>query len=305
MRFSGIVRFINAGRFLQRLPTYHAYRKFQTKPSCQRAFSTGSKTNWKNTAAQHRWAPEILDNQYYWEHPIYTGFLLWIRGIRPYIEKLFQDSFLTSKSFVLNILWLPYKNFLVRHNPDIRLKIIYFTSFFFTIQTINIGLSRWYQSLMDMKRNRTLQLVKESEDSGFFNTQMDDDQYRRRNYQADHERLSKLWETALQNASKHTEDCDAGFAKLCSYIVVPLENSNITTPKTWTFDLIPYGKNNRNTKTFPIPFHEQPHRAFAFNTTYTNLVADWGDYIDRLDNKQATIRPTRIMFTDVFIPPTK
>jgi hypothetical protein len=121
MRLLGIVRFINAGRFHQCLPMRNVYTTFQTKPLVLRAFSTSAKTTWKNIPLQHRWGPEILDNQYYWEHPIYTGFLLWIRGIRPYIEKLFQDAFLTTKYLSLNIVWFPFKNFLVKHNPDIRL----------------------------------------------------------------------------------------------------------------------------------------------------------------------------------------
>jgi hypothetical protein len=83
-----------------------------------------------------------------------------------------------------------------------------------------------------MKKKRTLQLTKELKDSGFFNTQADDYQYRRRNYEEDRERLTQLWETALRDASTHEEDSDAGFAKLCSYLVTPCENYSITTPKT-------------------------------------------------------------------------
>lgn len=67
--------------------------------------------------------------------------------------------------------------------------------------------------------------------------------------------------------------------------------------------MVPYG--NENSATFSVPSHEQPHRAFALNFTYNNLGYNWGDYIERRDNKAASMRPSRLMFADVYIPPTK
>lgn len=69
--------------------------------------------------------------------------------------------------------------------------------------------------------------------------------------------------------------------------------------------MIPYGENNPDTKTFPIPSYEKPFRSFALNFTYNNLSGNWGDYIDRRDNKGSLLRPSRYMFTDVLIPATK
>lgn len=67
--------------------------------------------------------------------------------------------------------------------------------------------------------------------------------------------------------------------------------------------MIPYG--DKDAQTFPVPSHEQPHRAFALNFTYNNLAYDWGDYVERRDNKPPPMRPTRQMFADVYLPPTK
>ncbi|CDJ61683.1 hypothetical protein, conserved [Eimeria maxima] len=48
-----------------------------------------------------------------------------------------------------------------------------------------------------------------------------------------------------------------------------------------------------------------PLRAFSLSFTSNNLSGNWGDYVNRQDNKNAIMRPSRPMFTDVFIPPTK
>jgi len=70
---------------------------------------------------------------------------------------------------------------------------------------------------------------------------------------------------------------------------------------SWRFNMIPYGKDNEATKTFPTPKHEQPLKALAVNFTYNNT-ADWGDHIERKDNKPAVLRPVRHLATDIYIP---
>lgn len=91
---------------------------FQRSPILR---SSGSaKPGW-HVSKQQRWGPEISDNQYFSEHPTYTGFVLWIRGIRPYLEKLIGDSYNTAFYLVVNCVINPLKNVIVRHNPDIRL----------------------------------------------------------------------------------------------------------------------------------------------------------------------------------------
>lgn len=74
---------------------------------------------------------------------------------------------------------------------------------------------------------------------------------------------------------------------------------------TGRMNMIPFGAGNADSTAFPVPSYEEPHRAFALNFTYNNLGYNWGDYIDRRDNKSAPMRPSRQMFADVYLPPTK
>ena len=278
-------------------------RVIQVMSIARRCNST-LKPGWKLPKEKHRWGPEIPDSYYYWEHPIYTGYSLWIRALRPYLEKLFHDTYKTVHFIIFDCFWIPFQNFFHKHNPDIRLKLISIASFYATSHAINMVHNLAYQNLVDLRRCRSLELAQELEKEGFWDSQEEDIDQRISNYLDDKKRLETLWETALLCAST-APTASEGFKCLCSYLEKPIEKTTLPVPMTWRFDMIPYGSNNPHTKTFPIPPHEQPHRAFAFNLVYNNLISDWGDYIHRLDNKQALLRPSRILFTDVYIPPTK
>lgn len=78
-----------------------------------------AKPGWHVSKGQ-RWGPEIPDKQYFWDHPTYTGFVLWLRGVRPYAEKLAGDGFRAAR-YVVECGVNPIKNLVVRHNPDFRL----------------------------------------------------------------------------------------------------------------------------------------------------------------------------------------
>lgn len=82
--------------------------------------SGAAKPGW-HVSRQQRWGPEIPDNQYYWDHPTYTGFVLWLRGIRPYIEKLLGDGYKTARHLIVDCGVNPIKDVIIKHNPDFRL----------------------------------------------------------------------------------------------------------------------------------------------------------------------------------------
>lgn len=108
-------RYVAANRFLSRP------RAASLHTSAWQFSSGAAKPGWHTPKGTQRWGPEIPDKQYYWDHPTYTGFLLWIRGVRPYVEKLACDGWATAKFLALDCCFSPLKRFFVAHNPDIRL----------------------------------------------------------------------------------------------------------------------------------------------------------------------------------------
>ena len=78
------------------------------------------------------------------------------------------------------------------------------------------------------------------------------------------------------------------------------EERVLTSGYTWRFGLMPYGKGNADTRVFPAPASEEPGDAYQFMD-----MGDYGDYIDRKDNKPEPLRKSRQLFASAYIPPTK
>ncbi|KAF8820121.1 hypothetical protein IE077_003546 [Cardiosporidium cionae] len=220
------------------------------------------------------WHPQIPDRQHYGEHQTYNGFVLWLRGIRPYLEKIFGDVITTGKRWIF-FFTSPIPHFVRRHNPDIRL---------------------------DVSTAVELGVAKDLDMQGFWQSHSEDTEKRLQDYSSDCQRLNELWENALSDAST-----SRSFDTLVKHLAVDESAvpEGIPLPISWRFNMLPYGRDNPATRTFPVPSHEQPLRAVALNFTYNNLSGSWGDYINRQDNKSAPLRHARTMFTDAYIPGTK
>lgn len=86
----------------------------------KRFFSGGAaKPSW--AVPQHqRFGPTLPDNAYYGEHATYNYFVLFVRGLRPYLEKIFGDCATTIREVALGV-YCPVKATVLKHNPEFRL----------------------------------------------------------------------------------------------------------------------------------------------------------------------------------------
>ncbi|EUD70050.1 hypothetical protein YYG_04673 [Plasmodium vinckei petteri] len=241
------------------------------------------------------------DNSYYGENFRYNNFILHIRSYKYYIDYIIENVYRSLKNGG-NFFILPLKNIILKHNPDVRYQLVALMAFFGTTSAITCYHNSIYQNIIDVTNMLELGLVDDMKDNNFFDTQSELQNKNINDYSQDHERLNELWEKALRDSTEKNS-----FNEMCNYLSIK-DGEQIASFKPkhiWRYNMIPYGENNPDTQTFPIPSYEKPFRSFALNFTYNNLSGNWGDYIDRRDNKGSLLRPSRYMFTDVIIPATK
>ncbi|KYO01809.1 hypothetical protein PGSY75_0611300 [Plasmodium gaboni] len=241
------------------------------------------------------------DNSYYGENFRYNNFILHLRSYKYYIDYIIENIYRTLKNCA-TFFFNPIKNFILKHNPDIRYQLVALMAFFGTTSAITCYHNNIYQNIIDVTNMLELGVVDDMKENNFFDTQSELQNKNIDDYSQDHERLTNLWEMALKDATQKNS-----FNQLCKFLTIKDDEPIVSfKPKyIWRYNMIPYGENNPDTKTFAIPASEKPFRSFALNFTYNNLSGNWGDYIDRRDNKGSLLRPSRYMFTDVLIPATK
>ncbi|EKX73158.1 conserved hypothetical protein [Theileria equi strain WA] len=268
---------------------------------CFRRLSGGAaKPHW-GEPPKHRWQPFLLDRTHYGEHPTYNGFVLFLRAIRPKVERVVGSTFSTISSLSQSV-YNPIRRIVLRHNPDIRYQMVALVSFLATTRTITQYYGDIYQGIVDLTNLLMLGTADDLNEQGFWNSKTEDKNERLKYFEEEQNRLNGIWKTAIEKASS-----TGSFDDLCSFVIPESHEvpTGVLPQVSWRFNMIPYGKDNDDTLTFDTPSHEQPLRSMALNFTYNNLSGDWGDYINRQDNKNALLRPARQMFTDVYIPGTK
>lgn len=250
---------------------------------------------------KNRWQPFLPDRHHYGEHATYNGFVLLLRGLRPKLERVCSSTFNTAKDIV-SLIYRPVARSVMKHNPDIRYQLVALTSFFLTTRAITKYYSEMYQGIVDLRNLLQLGVADDLNEHGFWNSAKEDNDERNKYYEKEQNKLNALWEKSF-NAALMTEK----FEPLCEAVVPSEEevNTGVLPPVSWRFNMIPYGKDNEDAVVFDTPTHDAPLRSMALNFTYNNLSGDWGDYINRQDNKSALMRPSRQMFTDIYIPGTK
>eukprot|EP00922_Rhytidocystis_sp_ex-Travisia-forbesii_P009307 GHVS01013568.1.p1 GENE.GHVS01013568.1~~GHVS01013568.1.p1 ORF type:complete len:392 (+),score=68.88 GHVS01013568.1:71-1177(+) len=269
-----------------------------------RHFSGAPKPTW-HLPPDQVFHPQIPDKHHYMEHPALSGPLLWWRACRPYVEKIASDVYKSLHRIVVEGIWQPTREWWVRHNPEFRLQMVALVSFFIVQYCITSYFTNHFQTLVDLRNTLHLLHAKDLEEKHFFDSESEAMERKSHEYAQDHRRLTDLWKDALHEATVHRS-----FDVLCDRLkLTPQEEHDIkpyrSEANSFRFEMIPYGKENEHTQTFPVPAREQPLRSFSLNFTYSNLSGDWGDYVDRKDNKAAPLRHARPMFTDVYIPGTK
>merc|ERR1711862_1081869 len=120
---------------------------------------------------------------------------------------------------------------------------------------------------------------------GFFQSDAEDIEARQAACNHTTERLNAVWEEALADATQARS-----FDKLCEYLSVSdNEIQDIPKPISWRFSMMPYGRDDPDTKTTGFAPVDTP-KSGVFEMLPSG---DSGDYIDRQDNKPNPIRKAR------------
>ncbi|CDI79373.1 hypothetical protein, conserved [Eimeria acervulina] len=192
-------------------------------------------------------------------------------------------------------------------------QLVALSSFFATSMFITGRFNDTFQKIVDLTSLLEHQAAKELEEEGFWLSEEREREHRLLLLQQQEQRLESSWAAAIAAATAAKD-----FGVLCAHLEPQTLNPKpseaqdpaassiqILPSLSWRLNMIPYGDNSSDAHAFPTPSHELPLRAFSLSFTSNNLSGNWGDYINRQDNKNAIMRPSRVMFTDVFIPPTK
>ncbi|PHJ20873.1 hypothetical protein CSUI_005291 [Cystoisospora suis] len=268
-----------------------------TSHSMSRRFFSGgaAKPSW--AVPQHqRFGPTLPDNAYYGEHATYNYFVLFIRGLRPYLEKILEDCALTIKKAALSV-YCPFKATVVKHNPEFRLQAVAFGSFLVTHMAITSRFNEMYQRLVDVTSLLEVRAAQDHGSEGFWQSASEQQEETLQKHAEHHRQLEEQWDQALREATvsrsfdvliKHLafpgtsggspsdpadavpgreaptgdhEDRSTGHG--CAFTNSAQEHDHhgtaVVVPPTvmWNFNAMPYGRDNPDTKTFPIPHHEQ------------------------------------------------
>lgn len=270
------------------------------RASISRLSGGSAKPKWTVDRSQYFGAARG-DKHHYGEHPTYNHFLLFIRGLRPAIEEAAASTAKVVGDTVRAV-WTPTRDFVKKHNPDIRMQLVALSSFFGTSMMITGYFNDTFQKIVDLTSLLEHRAAGEYEKEGFWRTAVQERERRVQLMSQQKERLESRWLVALAEATEAKD-----FKVLCNHLEPKDgdESVGVLPFISWRFDMMPYGADCPDTKTFPTPSHELPLRSFSLSFTSNNLSGNWGDYIDRQDNKNAIMRPSRVMFTDAFIPTTK
>ncbi|KAL8452493.1 hypothetical protein Emed_001350 [Eimeria media] len=260
---------------------------------------------------QHLFGAARGDRHHYGEHPTYNHFLLFIRGLRPAVE---AAAAATAKVLgnAGRAVFTPTREFVKKHNPDLRLQLVALSSFAATSMAITGSFNKTYQKIVDLTSLLEHRAADAYEHEGFWRTAAQEKEARESLLQQQQQQLQQSWLTALAAATaardfgvlcEHLEEQQAADAEEEAAAAAehhkpqrrPLE---ILPPLSWRFEMMPYGADCPDAHTFPTPSYEMPLRAFSLSFTSNNLSGNWGDYINRQDNKNAIMRPSRVMFTD-------
>ena len=216
------------------------------------------------------------------------------------MEKIGSAVYASGKNG-FTALFVPPFEILHRHCPGLLHKLVaafaaWFT-FSFVVRSVYGAKTEAWMTLDKLHSYaQALKLQKE----GFWRSEADDTHERERLATEASARLKRSFSEALADGT-----AKRSFEVFCSHLAAeqPLteeEEQILTSGYTWRFGLMPYGKGTADTRVFPSPASEEPGDAYQFMDS-----GDYGDYIDRRDNKPEPLRKSRQLFASAYIPPTK
>lgn len=248
---------------------------------------------------KYTYQPSIPDKHFYVGHWNYAPITMWLRARRPAMEKILGDMFSSVRS-AFSTVWNPVQSNIDKNLPGFGYKVLgvvgLLVGYNFSVMYVTERTEAW----MFLEKMRLYAVGHELAEKGFFMSDSEDAEVRQEHYSHTTERLNGLWEDALADATQARS-----FDRLCEYLAVDehnLPSADLPKPISWRFSMMPYGRDNVDTKT-TAGF--APADTPADSNYFILDVGSTGDYIDRQDNKPNPIRKGRHMYAAAYMPPTK
>jgi len=276
--------------------------RFQFTSRVLRAGGGGDdKPRWTLPAGDYHkftYQPSIPDKHFNVAHWNYAPFTMWLRARRPAIEKFIGDGYSTVVG-TAQCVWNPVQAIVDKNLPGFGYKVLGIIGLLVGYNISVLYVTRRTEAWMFLEKMRLYAVGDELVKQGFFMSDHEDTESKQHNYEHTTHRLEHLWEHAIAEATEARS-----FDKLVAALEVDEGNlplNDIPKPVTWRFNMMPYGRDDPDTKTTGFAAADAP-RSGVFEMLPSG---DSGDYIDRQDNKPNPIRKARHMYTAAYLPPTK
>ena len=254
---------------------------------------------------KYTYQPSIPDKHFYGAHWNYAPITMWVRARRPGMEKIGLAMF-GSAQRVWHSATSPVAAFVHSHTPGALQKAVAFFAAWLTFSfTVRSVYGQETEAWMTMDKLHSYAEALRLEQAGFWRTEAEDRKLREDAFNDTCVRLKGVFDDALVKATKENS-----FAVLAAAVsdfqtgpeVDRFEEEMLISAggSTWRFGLMPYGRDNADSRVFSVPKDETNGGAYQFMD-----VANYGDYIDRVDSKGEPLRKTRNLFASAYIAPTK
>jgi hypothetical protein len=259
------------------------------------------KPRWTLPAADYHkftYQPSIPDKHFNVAHWNYAPITMWLRARRPAMEKLIGDGYSTTVA-TAQAIWSPVGVVIDKNLPGFGYKILGIVGLLLGYNISVMYVTNRTEAWMFLEKMRLYAVGDELMKSGFYMSDAEDAEAKQHAHEHTAERLEHLWENALAEATEARD-----FENLVAALEVDpshLPVTDLPKPVTWRFGMMPYGRDDPDTKTTGHAAADAP-RSGVFEMLPSG---NSGDYIDRQDNKPNPIRKARHMYTAAYLPPTK
>lgn len=242
--------------------------------------------------------PSIPDKHFNVAHWNYAPFTMWLRARRPAMEKLIGDGYSTAVDTAKTV-WSPAQAVIDKNLPGFGYKVLGIIGLLIGYNISVMYVTKRTEAWMFLEKMRLYAVGDELVKQGFFKSDHEEAESKQHDFEHTAERLEHLWQHAISEATEARS-----FDKLVAALEVDencLPLKDIPKPITWRFSMMPYGRDDPDTKTTGFAAVDTP-KSGVFEMLPSG---DSGDYIDRQDNKPNPIRKARHMYTAAYLPPTK
>jgi len=240
--------------------------------------------------------PSIPDKHYNVAHWNYAPFTMWLRARRPAMEKFIGDGYSTAVS-TAQAIWNPVQAVVDANLPGFGYKVLGIVGLLIGYNLSVMYVTDRTEAWMFLEKMHLYATGDKLMKSGFFKSDAEEHESQHHDYEHTTERLEALWEATLADATE-----SRSFDKLVAALEVT-DNAihDIPKPINWRFSMMPYGRDDPDTKTTGSAAADKPRDGLFELLPSGNS----GDYGDRQDNKPSPIRKARHYYTSAYLPPTK